>query len=218
MTAPDDVLVSWHTMETEPHRVVIALDWPTSPRKVISFVQSIILACTNNTWLPNPNTVLAAVSAALAVVVPLQTVAATRATGAADTRDVAIGKLKTAVEGLENQVQAVADLNPLEAVAIIRSCGFKPRATPVVHPTVSKAKPLSVAGSAQLMVAAVIGAICYFWQMSLDNRTWSDITPTRNRKTTVTGLASGTMYYFRFRVLLDSGYGEWSASFIVHID
>jgi hypothetical protein len=205
-------------MEPTPHRPVIAVDWPESHPKAIAFTQSAVLACTDNTWLPNPNAVLALVVTALAVVVPSQTSAGTKAKGTAQTRNAAVLKLKAAVEGLAHQVQGIADANPSDAVAIIESCGFKVKTVTKPKKSATKAKPLTPAGSALLTVLAVAHAIAYFWQMSTDKTNWSDITPTKGSKTTVTGLAAGTTYYFRFRVLLKGGYGDWSQPFNVHLD
>jgi hypothetical protein len=49
-------------------------------------------------------------------------------------------------------------------------------------------------------------------------KTWLDVPPTLQAKTTVTGLASGTTVQFRFRSVIKGGASDWSPPFslLVH--
>ena len=49
-------------------------------------------------------------------------------------------------------------------------------------------------------------------------KTWADLPPTTDSKTSVTGLVPGTTYYFRHRTFTTAGYSDWSipVAFIAH--
>ena len=48
------------------------------------------------------------------------------------------------------------------------------------------------------------------WQSSIDGKTWVDMPPTMQGKTTATGFTPGTTVYFRHRTLTKSGLSDWS--------
>ena len=52
----------------------------------------------------------------------------------------------------------------------------------------------------------------YDWQKSTDGTTWTDEPSTLTAKTTVSGLTVDVRTYFRFRAILPSGTGSWSAA------
>ena len=204
-------------MSAQPHRPVIALNWPVPAEKVVSFVSNVVQLCTGNKWLTSSTALVTAVAAALATVVAAMPAAKQRAPGAVEGAGTAISKLKTAVEKLADAVQTAADDNPDESLAIIEGCGFQVKTVTLPKKSTAKATAQTTLGTVLLNVLAIAGAITYYWQVSTDNKTWSDTLPTGGSKTTVTGLASDTTYYFRFRVLLKGGYTNWSESFHVHV-
>jgi hypothetical protein len=192
------------------------MSMPASVPKIIGYAQATVLACTNNKWLPSPNPLVAAVESALAIVISAQTVALTKVVGSVRVRNAALFKLKAAMEKLANQVQDVADENPQDAPAIIESCGFHVKGSPAHVKAQFKVKQGEVAGTALLIALALVGAIAYFWQMSVDQKTWVDITPTDTASTLVTDLTPATTYYFRFRVLVKGGYSEYGPTVSYH--
>jgi hypothetical protein len=204
-------------MAAKVKRVRVARDFPTTDDAVTPYCNGIITACTNNKWLPTPNPVLANLETVFAPFPAAQVAAKTKAAGAATIRDELLDQVKLAVESLANQVQAAADANPSQASAIIVGCGFHIAGAAVRTKKEVSAKAPAAGGTAVLDVLAVVGAICYFWQMSLDKTTWTDCLPTKGSKTTITGLTSGTKYYFRFRCLIKDGYTPWSVTFSVDV-
>jgi hypothetical protein len=65
---------------------------------------------------------------------------------------------------------------------------------------------------------AILGAGAYFWEYSLDQKTWILAAETRNAKALVTGLTPGVTTYFRFRALTHAGRTDYSqvVSLMVH--
>jgi hypothetical protein len=199
------------------HRPIIAYNWPNSPVKLISNLQNIVKMSTGNQWLTASTALITTLTTSVAALVAGQILAKQRAAGAATARDVLARAAKSDAEDLGDAVQAVADANPTQSLAIIESCGFKAKTVTLPKKAPTKASLGPVAGAAILNVLAIAGAITYYWQMSTDKATWTDILPSGGSKTTVTGLTSGTTYYFRFRVLLKGGYTDWSTPFSYHV-
>lgn len=88
----------------------------------------------------------------------------------------------------------------IPAPSIIESAGLGLRKAPVHAPRVFAAKAGAVSGSAKLIAPTAGARAAYLWQYSSDaGKTWLDVSPTLQAKTTVTGLPSGTTVQFRFR-------------------
>jgi hypothetical protein len=66
-------------------------------------------------------------------------------------------------------------------------------------------QPLGVAsGSVHAIALAVLSALTYGWESSLDQQTWT-VTTTGQARATLTGLTPGKTYYFRFRAFRRNG-------------
>jgi hypothetical protein len=131
-------------------------------------------------------------------------------------RNDALALVRSDMVQLKAMVQGTADADRANAQSIIESSGmsvlkriFKPK------PPIA-AKQGKVPGSASLHAKAVKGARIYQWQMSGDQKSWTDLPWSRKATTTVSGLTPATAYYFRVRVLTAAGASDWTA-FITHI-
>ena len=58
--------------------------------------------------------------------------------------------------------------------------------------------PGVASGSVHVIALAVLSALTYGWESSLDQLSWT-VTTTGQSRTTLTGLTPGKTYYFRFR-------------------
>jgi hypothetical protein len=115
-------------------------------------------------------------------------------------------------------VQSVADSDLANAQSIIESSGMSVGRRAIrVKPNLA-AKQGKVTTLAEVYARAVKGRVSYEWQMSTDQKTWSDLPRTVKAQITVTGLTPATIYYFRFRTLTVAGLSDWSmvASVIAH--
>jgi hypothetical protein len=105
----------------------------------------------------------------------------------------------------------IADENLDSAAVIIESAGMsvKGRSYPVKEPF--SVRPWRVSGAVRLMVLAAGKTAEYQWQVSGDaGQTWKDRPPTLQARTTVDGLTPQKTYWFRYRVVVRSGPGDWS--------
>jgi hypothetical protein len=67
-----------------------------------------------------------------------------------------------------------------------------------------------VPGTAHLVAKAAAHRVAYEWQFSLDQKTWTSAPTTLQAKTTVSGLTSGSTYFFRVRPVVKTGEAAWS--------
>jgi hypothetical protein len=115
-------------------------------------------------------------------------------------------------------VQSAADADLANAQSIIEASGMSVgKRTLPVKPALA-AKQGKVTTTANLYARAVKGRASYEWQMSADQKTWTDLPRTVTAQTSVTGLTPATVYYFRFRTLTVAGLSDWGmvASLIAH--
>jgi len=148
---------------------------------------------TNAATFPTPPLTMTQFSADIAALVTSQTAAKTRAAGAVATRD-------------EKQQVVVADLHQLKAyVQQIAS------ATPAHADVIAQAAAMTLRKpGAQAKSDLAVKQKSHEWQYSLDGKTWTNATPSLQGKTTITGLQTGVMTYFRQRAITKTGPGDWS--------
>jgi hypothetical protein len=192
------------------HRTTAVLNIPTRKSNVAAFATSVINAMTGNALIPNPSPPLATVSADLAAYEAAEAQVLTRVKGAAVTRNAKYAVLHADLEHLMASVQQAADANPTSAQSIIEGSGFSIRKS-VSHPkSAIKVETGTVPGSVKLLAKAVDKRASYEWQYSTDQKTWTNAPSSLQAKTTITGLTSGTTYYFRFRGVTKAGEGAFS--------
>lgn len=121
--------------------------------------------------------------------------------------EVAAAKVRQDFELLGKYVQTVVRAGPIEdAPAIISSVlmfesnlGKRPPKAELA------ARHGETTGTAVLTALAVLSAVAYFWEYSLDQTSWVSAGPTGQAQRTLTGLTPGAAYYFRFRALKRDG-------------
>ena len=192
------------------HRTTAVLKIPTRKSGVGAFATSVINAMTGNAAFPNPTPSLATVAADLAAYEAAEAQVVTRVKGAAVARNAKYMVLHTDLEHLMGSVQQAADANSANAQSIIESAGFAIRKTASKPKSEIKIVPGGVPGSVKLMAKAVAPRASYEWQYSTDQKTWINAPTSLQAKTAITGLTSGTTYYFRFRGVTKAGEGAYS--------
>lgn len=117
-------------------------------------------------------------------------------------------------------VQSVADAqtSAADAIAVIKSAGLEVRKRAVSKKAELAARYTGISGQVLLDARAIPRAGAYFWEMSVDQLVWSEVSETRKGRTTLSGLTRGQTVYFRFCALTDQGRTEYSqvVSLIVH--
>jgi hypothetical protein len=116
-------------------------------------------------------------------------------------RSAARSTLRKDVNHLLDAVQKVVETipNPADAAAFIVSMGFKVRKQAKFSKLPLEATHGELPGTVLLMAKAIAAVATYYWQYSLDQKTWVDAGDTLTASTLLTGLTSAQTYYFRFR-------------------
>jgi hypothetical protein len=166
---------------------------------------------TGGTTFPSPNPTLATFLTDFAALVTAETAVLARTKGAADTRNAKLAVVKADLESLKNYVQNVVDAsNPANAESIIGSAGMAIRKVTLHDKAELAVKQGSVSGTVTLSAKAAAKKAAYNWQYSIDQKTWTSLPQTLKAKTGVSGLTSGTTYYFRSQALTPKGgVGDW---------
>jgi hypothetical protein len=184
----------------------------------LTLCRLVIAMMTNNTRLLNPTVALSLVEAHLDKLETDQELAGKGSMGAAEQRDVSLGVVHNDMRMLKAFVQSVADSNINEAEAIIRSAGMGVAKRRVRNKQAVAAKQGKAPGGVVLHAKALPPPVQYRWQMSTDQKSWTDLPETFFASTTVEGLTAATVYYFRLRTVTPDGTSEWSVvvNIIVH--
>ena len=125
-------------------------------------------------------------------------------------RDIALERVKADLRSLRNDVQAMADADPVNAEAIIAAAGMSSRYLGVHGKQSNKADDGVESGSVKLTAE---GAGAHEWRMSIDEKEWIQVSPTLKAKATVKDLKVGVTYYFQNRKMLrNDEKTEWSQS------
>ncbi len=117
-------------------------------------------------------------------------------------------------------VQAVAESKPTpeDAAACIAGAGLRVKRVTRRNKPPVRAGYGPNSGSVWLYLLRVAPVAMYFWQFSLDQKSWTDAPETMKAKLLVTGLTPGLVYYFRFRAHTRKGPVDYSqvVSLMVH--
>jgi len=191
-------------------RALVVMDEPDTIAEKVQFPDEIIAAVNASTWLTGIVPTVAVVTGHSATLKSKHALVALRTIGTAADRDVALNVTRLDLFCWKAFVQMTADANPVNAITIIESAGFKVRHSMVREKPILSAKKGSAPGSVMLIALAVARKASYDWEYSTDGQEWirfDKSTPVA--KTTMTGLKSGTIYYFRYRGNTAKVEGGW---------
>jgi hypothetical protein len=198
-------------MTASLRRVLVALHKPANAMGLVIYTMAIIDKMTGNPWFPAPFPPLAKVRAAMNVLSKAEVASRSRTKGLSDERNSARGVLVNLLEQLRAYVEGVANENPDQARAIIESAAMDMVAARLPRILPFRVKQGRVSGTVQLYVKAGPKGSSYDFQMSADGgKTWIDLPSRMQANTTVPNLTPGATYFFRYRILLRKGAGDWS--------
>lgn len=171
-----------------------------------------LAALTGHPVLVNPTPTMAVFGANLVILNTATTAAGTKAKGLIQARDAKMIPVVTNMHQLRAYVQSVADtLPPDQAEALILSAGMSIRKVNPRKKNQIAAKQGSISGLVHLTAAVAASKASYQWQMSTDQKTWTNLPLLFRTKTTVSGLTPATVYYFRYQATIaKTGTGDWS--------
>ena len=194
-----------------PVRPLVTLSLPKKIKSIISLAENIANAMNNNPSFPTPTPPIATLLADIAALNTAETAVLSRTKGAVETRNAKLAAVRNDLENLRGYVQIVAGAGtPANAPAVIEAAGMTIRKVTTQDKPALAAKAGTVSGTIHLSAKAAGRTAAYDWQYSTDQKTWTTLPMTLQAKTGVTGLASGTTYYFRVQVLIRTGAENWS--------
>ena len=122
-------------------------------------------------------------------------------------------EVKRLLRLLAANVEFISNNN--EATAL--SSGFSIKKPIVRDAKTFNAKQGKISGTVDLEINSY-GTGAYVWEMSTDPiGTWTQLEITVKSKTSVTGLTTGTKYWFRVAVITSSGKNDYSDPHMVHV-
>jgi len=134
----------------------------------------------------------------------------TKPTHTISERNAALEKVKADLRSLRNDVQELADADPVNAESIIESAGMSSKAQVLHGKQQNTVKDGVESGSVELTAE---GAGHHQWRISTDEFTWTLLPSSRTASTIVRGLKPGVIYYFQNqRMLPNNEESEWSQS------
>jgi len=193
----------------------VALGLPRANKDLVAFSKNVLAALTNNAHFPSPDPTLAVFSTDITAFDQTET---TSFKDPSETAQRNTTKLKVVqdLHHLADYVQSIAETAGDDSVAVITSSGFNVRKRAVVDKPAFAAKDGPTSGSVRLAAKAVAHVATYYWEYSLDAKTWTRAPDTLKAGVTISGLTPGQLYSFRFRALTRTQAGDFS-QIITHI-
>lgn len=204
-------------MSYESRGPTAVLKIPKQAVMVIAYAQNVRDCLTNNAHVPSPTPTLDVFDADIKALTEAQSKAQSGYPGAVKVRDARVKKVKKSLRKLLDCVQLAADAQPTveEAEAVILSAGMSVRGSRGRVKPPFAVKQLPTSGSVRLDARAAGRKAVYFWEVSVDQTTWTEAGRSVHSTYSLTGLTPGRTYHFRFRVL--TGAGTSDASHVVSL-
>ena len=121
-------------------------------------------------------------------------------------------KLATDLKHLRDDVQTAVEQQTslADAQKVAESAGMTLKRLGKIDKPELAAKYSGLSGVVVLDAKAVAPSASYYWQFSLDGKTWTSVPETMKSVTVISGLTPGQTYYFHFRALTRRGMRDWS--------
>ncbi len=188
----------------------VILSFPTSIPGLIRVCQLVVQAITANAALyPNLPITLAVLAANLATLAALETQAEAKHPGAAEERDVQAALVIANFKQTRAYVESLVIASPGQAAVLIDGAAMRSRKVRAYQKPPLAAKPGAISGLVLLICLASKIKAVYGWQVSSDQKTWTDLPPTTAAKTSEAGLTPGATYYFRQRLIIKGVAQDW---------
>jgi hypothetical protein len=179
----------------------VVLGLPRGPHpEVVIAAETIIAAVAGSTNFPNAATQVAAATTALGAYSKAVSDAKNKIPGAVMVRTDAKVALIKALDPLRVIVQAAVDAHLDQAATIAESGKMKLRKAATRTKADFAADDGPGTGQVHLAARAILKALLYFWEVSVDQKVWTVALDTSTAQAVLSGLTVGQTYYFRFRV------------------
>ncbi len=191
---------------------------PRSVAAVVAFADSVVKAMKKSRHFPHPTPSLDVVRKAIDELRRAQAQALLLTRGAVEARDEKLATVWGLLAAVRAQVQAVADLHPTRARAVIRSAGLAVRKEPDRPPVRFHAKLGDEPGTVKIVAPAAAKRASYDWEYSLDRgRTWKTLPTTLQARTSLSGVPGQTLVELRYCATTKAGEGGWSGVIAIFV-
>ena len=190
---------------------IVVLNFPRVISNFITFAKAIHKAMANNPHFTASAEKVAKLNSDVLALDAAETSCHTKPpTCSVEIRDAAFEAVQADLRSLRNDVQEIADADPENAHAIINSASMSVKK----HVTAGRRKNTVEDGTEEGSVDLTAeGPGPHEWRISTDGLLWSLLPASRTAKTSITGLAPGSVYSFQNRMMLvNQEKSEWSQS------
>lgn len=196
--------------------ILVALNLPAPVSNLIIKGKSIEKAMTGNAYFTGSADRITALGTSIDELVKAETAFNTRPPSVSrEVRDAAKAAVKSDLRKLRNDVQDVVDENPTAALEIIASASMDAKKQTHREKRQNGAVNGDEEGSVWLTAE---GTGPHEWRMSMDEKEWTLLPPTRTSQTMVDDLTPGAVYYFQNRPILSGNLtAEWSQAIKLRI-
>jgi hypothetical protein len=200
---------------------LVVLNMPTSNLAILLFAKEVHDAMVGNPSFSKPTVDMATFLAHIQAFSDAEGKMASGGKGVAAQRNARKKKVVTTLRHLAAYVQAEAEAQPTiaDALALIASAHMSVRKPMTWHKPELEARNVpEIPGAVKLIALAVAPRATYYWELSLDQLSWSRAPDTMKASTVITGLQSAKTYFFRFRALTPNGPKDYSpvVTLVVH--
>jgi hypothetical protein len=198
-------------MTESMRRTQVALNLPDEVPALLSAVEVILQAMTENPSFPSPTPSLASVAVALAALRDAEVTSLTRTRGTVATRNEKRAALLSVLKRLKAYVQGVADDDPDHAAGIIEGAGMSVWKAGAGPKPPFDVKAGTLPGTVRVVVRAIGKDASYEWAWSADGgKTWQAGPATLQAKVVLEGLPPGVTCLFRYRAVTRKSASDWS--------
>ncbi len=188
----------------------VVLGPPKKKSDLGTFAQVILALVTGNPHFLTPNPSVVVLTAAIALFFTTQTSARTKVVGAAAAHRDAYSALLALLQHLRDYVQSIVEASPTNALSVIEGSGLKVRKQSSRTKPQLAAKAGALSTTVDLIAKALAGDAVYYWEYSLNQKTWTCAGEDFKASMLISGLTPGQTYYFRFRGLTRKGKTDYS--------
>jgi hypothetical protein len=191
-------------------RLKVALNHPKRIGQFIAFARFIASRMANNPFFPSPNVPIATLFAQIEELAAAQALTLSRR-GTGKARDASYQRVLASLMALKTYVERVANERRQDGEVLIASAGMSVKQTRGPNKPLFKVKQLKTSGWVRLEVRHPGRVATFYWQRSIDGKTWIDEEDSVVAHLDVHGLTPGVLYWFRYRVRTSKGLGgDWS--------
>ena len=187
----------------------VVLGLPKSPHPDVVIAAGTIIAAVGSNF-PGAAAQVAAATAAQGAYSQAVTDAKNKIPGAVTVRADAKVALIKALDPLRVIVQLAVDARLDQAGTIAESARMKLRKPPTRTKADFAADDGPGTGQVRLVARAILRALLYFWELSLDQKVWTVALDTSAARAVLSGLTVGQTCYFRFRARTRKGLTDYS--------